>query len=146
MSATIERPAVLESIEEFKSFLKTEAVAGGVPELEMGRVTLALEEVLTNIVYNAYPKNDGRINPRHTIQLACKAQGGQLLMRIVDKGRPYNALGGAAGGEMPGPPGEMAAMGGMGIFLVRKIMEKVQYERIGDFNVLRMLYKSKALR
>ena len=140
MSASIERPATLESIEEFKAFLKQEAVAGGVPELEMGRVALALEEVLSSIVYHAYPKPEGRINPRHTIQLACKAQDGQLLMRIVDKGKPFNALAATTGGM------DMLGGVGMGIFLVRKIMEKVQYERIGDFNVLRLLYKSKAAR
>ncbi|MCA1944345.1 MAG: ATP-binding protein [Desulfovibrio sp.] len=141
MSASIERTASLDSIEEFKAFLKSEAVAGGVPELEMGRVTLALEEVLTSIVYHAYPKADGRINPRHTIQLACKAKDGQLLMRIVDKGKPFNALADAGSGL-----DLLGGGGGMGIYLVRKIMDKVQYERIGDFNVLRLLYTSKAAR
>ncbi|AGW14640.1 ATP-binding protein [Megalodesulfovibrio gigas] len=140
MSASIERPASLDCIEEFKAFLKSEAVAGGVPEIEMGRVALALEEVLTNIVYYAYPKAEGRINPRHTIQLACKASDGQLLMRIVDRGKPFNVLASSSGGL------DMLGGGGMGIYLVRKIMDKVQYERIGDFNVLRLLYKSKAAR
>ena len=140
MSASIERPASLDSIEEFKAFLKTEAVAGGVPESETGRVTLALEEVLTTIVDYAYPKTEGRINPRHTIHLACKARGGQVLMRIVDRGRPFNVLATSSGGL------DMLGGGGMGVYLVRNIMDKVQYERVGDFNVLRLLYKSKAAR
>lgn len=141
MSSTIEHPASHDHIEAFKEFLKQEAMAGGVPEIEMGRVALALEEVLTNIIYHAYPKNDGKVNPKHTIQLACKAKDGQLLMRVVDKGKPYNVLASSAGGL-----DFLGGGGGMGIYLVRKIMEKVQYERIGDFNVLRLLYKSKTAR
>lgn len=92
-------------------------------------VNLALEEAFTNIVNYAFENNDPQ-----EIVVDIKKQDGKLIFVIKDEGRPYDPT------KAPEPdtslPAEDRPIGGLGIFLIRKIMDDVKYQRNGAQNQL----------
>jgi phosphoserine phosphatase RsbU/P len=96
---------------------------------------LALEEILTNIISHGYTDNR-----EHEIKLHLSAQPGEVKAEVEDDGQPFNPL------EAPEPDttkslGERT-LGGLGIHLVRKLMDGLEYKRQGDRNFLTMKKKT----
>ena len=97
-------------------------------------LNLALEEILANIISHGYTDNR-----EHEIEVRLSAQSGEIKAEVEDDGRPFNPL------EAPEPdttkPLEERIVGGLGIHLVRKLMDGLEHERRGDKNLLIMKKK-----
>jgi len=92
---------------------------------------LALEEVFTNIVMHG--SQPGRV-PQVEVSLVLAGDG--LTMTVEDDGPQFDPL------SLP-PPDITAGLedrpvGGLGVFLIRQIMDAVSYQRIGTRNQLRI--------
>ena len=95
------------------------------------RLNLALEEAVSNVIQYAYPKDtDGQVD------IDASLDGKDLSFTVSDRGKPFD-------------PTSLAEVdinvdikerkvGGLGIHIVRKIMDTVRYEREGDRNILTM--------
>ena len=96
-------------------------------------VNLALEEALVNVILYAYP--EGAKGP---ITLTARADAARTHIRfeLRDGGKAYNPL----LNEMPDLTLgiEERPIGGLGIFLIRKMMDELAYDRLGGENVLIM--------
>lgn len=90
-------------------------------------ITLAVGEAIGNVIKHAYNGSAER-----TFSLACSANGTGIEVRIEDQGAPFDPL---ARDSLP--PDEIRP-GGRGIYLMRAIMDEMEYERRGDTNVVRM--------
>lgn len=95
----------------------------------LGRVRLALEEVVTNAITHGFGGSG-----EHVIRIDLSVEGGTLTARVEDDGLAFDPLGQSA-------PDTSASLdergvGGLGIHIVRRLMDDVQYERVGDRNVL----------
>jgi serine/threonine-protein kinase RsbW len=92
-------------------------------------LTLALEEVLTNVIRHGYP--DGG---EHEIAVRLHVAPDAVSAEIEDDGQPFNPL------EAPVPdtttPLAERAVGGLGIHLVRTLMDAVEYRRQDARNLL----------
>jgi serine phosphatase RsbU (regulator of sigma subunit)/anti-sigma regulatory factor (Ser/Thr protein kinase) len=101
-------------------------------------LNLALEETLTNIISYGYLDNR-----EHEIKLRLTAQPGEITAEVEDDGQPFNPL------ESPEPDigkvVEQRPVGGLGIHLVRKLMDTLRYERLGATNRLTMKKKTQEL-
>jgi len=90
---------------------------------------VALDEVLTNIINYGYTDNR-----RHEISIQLNVEDGALVGKIEDDGRPFDPL------KLPEPdvkaPLRERCVGGVGIHLVRKLMNEVSYRRVADRNRL----------
>ncbi len=126
-------PAKLENLETMIQF-----VMAGAKKLEFDKQTLnqlhvAVEEVLVNIINYAYEKQPGEV------EIGYDLDANQLTMRISDKGLPFNPL------DLPAPdinlPIEERPIGGLGIFMMREIMDEVSYERENNRNSLILVKK-----
>lgn len=97
-------------------------------------ITLALEEAVSNIIMYAYPQQE-----KQTILLKATFSNNQLVFFLSDKGVSFNPT------DAPDPDLtssiEDRPIGGLGIFLIRSIMNEVSYQRLGDENQL-MLKKN----
>jgi anti-sigma regulatory factor (Ser/Thr protein kinase) len=97
-------------------------------------VNLVIEEVFTNIVFYAF--NDSR---EHLINIHVVKKDELLTIQIEDQGIPFNPL------EKSEPdldkPISEREVGGLGIHLVKKMMDHIEYSRKGHKNVLK-LYKN----
>lgn len=83
-------------------------------------IRLSCEEIIVNIIRYAYPEQtDGYIG------IGITDSGGELCISIRDGGRPFNPL------ENRLPDTSLALedrdIGGLGIFLVRQMMDKMSY-------------------
>jgi len=98
------------------------------PELVFN-LNLVLEEAVSNIILYAYPKGE-----HENISLTAKKTENQLLFVLTDTGKEFDPT------LMPDADVNLAAedrqIGGLGIFLIRQIMNRVEYQRIDGRNVL----------
>lgn len=84
------------------------------------KLNVALEELLTNTI--SYGFDDGQ---RHEIALEIAVAGDELVAELSDDGRPFDPL------QAPPPdldsPIEERRIGGLGVHLVRTMMDEVTY-------------------
>lgn len=98
------------------------------------QVQLAVEEAVVNVMDYAYPAGT-----RGELTVEVQADDEQLQFVIRDTGIPFDPT------TTPEIDTTLSAkdrpIGGLGIHLVRQIMDDVQYRRIGEFNVLTLIKK-----
>ncbi len=99
-------------------------------------MNLALEEIVTNVI--SYGYDDGA---EHQIVARLSVEGGKWTAEVEDDGKPFNPL------EAPEPNTaqslEERPIGGLGIHLVRKLMDELEYRRNQGKNLLVMRKKLK---
>ena len=92
-------------------------------------LTLVLEEAVVNIINYAYPKED-----HESIYLSAKLYNDSIVLVLTDTGKEFDPT------MAPETDITLSAderpIGGLGIFLIRQIMNEVKYERIEGKNVL----------
>ena len=98
------------------------------PELVFN-LNLVLEEAVSNVILYAYPKEE-----HQTISLISKKKENQLIFVLTDSGKEFDPT------QAPDADITLSAedrpIGGLGIFLIRQIMNTVEYQRIDGKNVL----------
>ena len=100
----------------------------------LARLHVAVEEHLTNIISYGY-----RPGQTGTIKILLAIANPNLRVEIADDARPYNPL--AAPDVDTSVPLEEKPVGGLGVLLIRKSVDKIEYRREGERNVL-VLIKS----
>lgn len=103
------------------------AEQAGFPATMRQEVELAVGEALTNVMRHSYGGETER-----PIELRCALRDGTLEVEIRDDGEPFDCE-----DLSPRPPDELRG-GGRGVFLMREIMDKVEYLRDDNRNLLRM--------
>ena len=125
---TLVLPAVLENLEPMLDFVEKSARAAGFEKEFLGKIRLVCEEALVNIIRYAYPGRQGEM------EVKCGRDAGSFSIQIRDSGVPFNPF------ERPDPdvnkPVEEREIGGLGIFLIKKIMDSWTYRREGDRNIM----------
>jgi len=91
------------------------------------KVGIAVDEIFSNIARYAYYPAVGAAVVRVVV-----ADG--IEIEFEDSGQPYNPL--TASDPDVTLPAEDRPIGGLGIFLVKSLMESVEYRREGDRNIL----------
>lgn len=96
-------------------------------------LNLVLEEVVTNVINYGFPPTE-----EHTFTILADGEvGGVLTLQVVDDGVAFNPLEEAP--EVDITLGvEERPIGGLGIFLVKQIMDEVAYERTDGKNIFTM--------
>src|SRR6185295_7891269 len=97
---------------------------------------VALDEILTNVISYAYA--DGG---EHSIITRFALEQGELTVEVEDGGRPFNPLNAPEADTKQSL--EERPIGGLGIHLVRKLIDELQYRRQNDRNILTMRLKVK---
>ena len=92
---------------------------------------LVLEEMVSNVIFYAYPEGT-----EATIELAAESDGRSLTFLISDRGREFDPTQMECN-DMDVDPAERP-LGGMGIFIVKNIMNHVSYQRLDGRNLLTM--------
>jgi anti-sigma regulatory factor (Ser/Thr protein kinase) len=92
-------------------------------------LNLVLEEAVANVINYAYPKEE-----HQSIYLSAKLQDGSIVFVLTDTGKEFDPT--MAPEADITLSAEERPIGGLGIFLIRQIMNQVKYERIEGKNVL----------
>jgi sigma-B regulation protein RsbU (phosphoserine phosphatase) len=110
-------------------------------------INLALEEAVTNVMLYAYPGRSGQLmveysqtpttNEALTGPTTNDKRPTTLTFTISDSGIPFDPT--AREEVDTSLSAEERPIGGLGIHLVRQIMDEVHYERIDDKNILTLI-------
>ena len=119
----------IEEINHLHTFIEEVGDMVALPMKTVMNLNLVLEEAVTNVIMYAYPKEE-----HEYIHLTAKEQDGKLIFILTDSGKAFDPT------QAPDADITLSAddrqIGGLGIFLIRKIMNEVKYERIEGKNVL----------
>jgi serine/threonine-protein kinase RsbW len=124
-------PADAAQLTVLTSFLREFGRAVALDAAQVGPFELALEEIFMNIVMHGSRPG---IAPR--VEVSLHRDAGSVTMTVEDDGPEFDPL------SLP-PPDVTATLedrrvGGLGVFLVRKMMDTVSYARVAGRNQLRM--------
>lgn len=101
------------------------------PEVSFN-IHLALEEAVTNVIMYAYPQDE-----EHTFTLTMRQIDNRLIFKVIDSGKEFDpTLHPEANVTLSL---EERPIGGLGIFLIRNIMQAVEYRREDGKNILTMV-------
>lgn len=95
------------------------------------QIDLALEEAVTNIIMYAYPEGE-----KGTAELTVEVADGQISATLIDSGTPFNPLQQQEANLDVSL--EERKIGGLGIHLIKEIMDVVEYAYEDGRNVLKM--------
>ncbi len=127
---TIKLPAKLENLGRWRDAVSECARGQGFDQRKIGKIQLALEETLVNICNYAYPGRPG------DVEVSCKQDKHRFIIEIVDSGNPFDVTSLPAP-DLP-PSIEERKIGGLGIFLIKKMVDDVSYRREGNLNILEL--------
>ena len=114
-------------LHEVQDFVRSILEAHGCPSATQMLIEVSLEELFVNIAHYAYPEGDG------WAEIHCGVTDGVAAITLIDGGIPYDPL------AKPDPdvtlPAEDRQIGGLGIYMVKKKMDEMTYERRDGKNV-----------
>jgi len=125
--------ASLDDLERLAAFIDKKLDAAGCPSRERGQIQLAAEEVFVNIANYAYDK--GTVGEA-VVECGVKPVSGGMAATLVfsDRGRAFNPLD-HADPDTEAPLDEREP-GGLGLLIVKKTMDTINYKRKKDINRL----------
>jgi anti-sigma regulatory factor (Ser/Thr protein kinase) len=96
------------------------------------KVTLALEEAVMNVICNAF----AGLPPPHQITVRLNIADGAFAAEVIDNGHPFDPT--AAPEPDLSIPLDERRPGGLGIHLMRAMVDRLHYQRRGGNNILRL--------
>lgn len=123
--------AKVENLYQITDYVEEELEAIGVPLGHITSVCIAIEEVYVNIASYAYKDETGKVD------VEIDTKDSSINIKFFDEGTPYNPL------EKMDPdislPPEKRQQGGLGIYMIKNIMDEVEYEYKDNKNILTMV-------
>jgi len=118
---TITFPAQFEFLDEIREFIAQVAREGGFTEREVYSLQLAADEAASNIIEHAYA---GISNAE--LDVACNMRSDTLVITMRDTGVSFDP----SSVKHPNLHADLSErqIGGLGMYLMRKLMDEVRYE------------------
>lgn len=130
----MEFSAELKRLPEMMEFIQNSAFKAGVTEDKIYKMELASEEALVNIISYAYPEIDKKF-----LIIECQKSGNSRFEIIIrDKGVAFNPIEADIDVNL-NQSIEDRKIGGLGIFMIRKLVDEVSYQRVGEENILKIV-------
>ena len=118
-------------IARFQDQLEALAAQLNLPPTPFHEVQLAVEELLSNIIKHGFDDRG-----EHQIRVRVIAAASEFRIEVEDDGRPFDPL------KHPAPdllqPLDARPVGGLGIHMMRKSMDRLEYRREDGKNILVM--------
>lgn len=124
--------ASTKHLAEVRSFVAAHAEQIGLDQKDVSEIRLAVDEAYTNIIKHAYNNNASM-----KVNIEIGSDKDQLWISLTDEGKSFDP-------NTYHEPDLMKRIkekrrGGMGVYLIRKLMDQVQYNRKGRTNEIRMV-------
>lgn len=125
----------IENLKGVREFIRHSLKNHGVPDLEISEMVLALDEMCSNLMIHAH-----RCNPDDLFELSIQVEKDDpIVFELVDDGTVFDI------NEFTEPSIDnivnQKRKGGLGIRLVKSIMDKVEYQSNKGKNVCRLIKK-----
>ena len=121
-------PASDDRLYEVQDFVNAELEENDCPTTTQLLIEISLEELFVNISHYAYPEGNG------WAEIHVGVEDGVMELTLIDGGIPFDPL------AKPDPDVTLMAedrqIGGLGIYMVKKKMDAMEYQRKDDKNIL----------
>ncbi|MEA3210197.1 MAG: serine/threonine-protein kinase RsbW [Chthoniobacter sp.] len=128
---TVRLPADVKEIERLNRLVRQFGELHELPLRTLYGMNLALDEAVTNVILYGFDNPAGQ-----EVKVCVEVADSEVRGEVTDAGREFNPL------TVPPPnlaaPLEERELGGLGIHLLRSLMDKVTYRRENAKNVLTM--------
>jgi serine/threonine-protein kinase RsbW len=126
--------ATTENIAHVRNFVANHASQCGFTHEDTDSIRLAVDEAYTNVIKHAYDFDDSKMV---NVKVMCGDNGFHIV--ISDHGRSYNP-------DLYKEPNieeriKLRKRGGVGVFLIQKLMDQVEYRKVGTLNEIVMTKK-----
>ena len=127
--------ATLENIPVVAAFLDGQMEAAGCTPKARMQMDLAVDELFGNIAHYAYGAGRGKAD----VRVEVSGEPAAATITFTDRGMPYDPL----AKEDPDVtlPADKREIGGLGIFMTKKMMDSVRYEYRDGRNILTLKKK-----
>jgi len=127
----LEIPADENNLSEVRDFIAEVCLKAGFSKRETNNTKLAMDEACTNIIKHAYRDEIG------TIRIDVQAEPGKVEINIFDRGKPFDW----SGVKDPDLQRyvEIGKKGGLGIYLMNRLMDDLDYQASESGNRLYMV-------
>lgn len=102
------------------------AAVQGMSDADLHRLEVSVDEVISNVVCHAYSRD---CNKRFRVT-AERSESDELIVRVYDNGEGFCLE--AVPAPDPNIPISEMQIGGLGLFLVQKMMDRIHYERTAE--------------
>jgi serine/threonine-protein kinase RsbW len=130
-SISVRLPIDLREIERLNKLVRQFGDLHEVPSRALYALNLALDEVVTNVVRHGFDDPAGQ-----ELLAEVTVHDNELTTVVSDPGRAFNPLD-VAPPDLTAPLAERS-LGGLGVHLIRSLMDSVEYRRDNGKNVLTM--------
>ncbi len=125
-------PATIENVEKVTNFVNEELEKIKCPPKAKAEIDIAIDELFSNIANYAYNPEIGKATVKFEVQDNPQA----VIITFMDNGKPFDPL-------LKADPNiklavEERDIGGLGIFMVKKSMDSVEYEYKDNHNILKI--------
>lgn len=121
-----------ERLIEVREFISTAAREFGFTDEETSKIALAIDEACTNVIKHAY-----NFDPAKEITIAVNRGNGRFEVEISDNGKQFDP-GGISSPDMKEYLSHFRR-GGLGVYLMKSLMDKVEYNITPDRNQVRLI-------
>lgn len=126
-------PAELTSLEAIRRFIAEACDAAGLDGTAAYNLTLAVDEIVTNIILYGYADH----GPGAEVRLEAEVAATELRLVIEDRGIPYDPTTRVMAEGESEKPLEERDIGGWGVYLALNSVDRFEYERNGERNINR---------
>jgi serine/threonine-protein kinase RsbW len=132
---TIILPARLSNLDKFVTPVSDWLRSQGLSQPQTFKIELALEEALVNVCRYAYRQEEGLVEVR------CQGMDDhRYMIEIIDSGIPFDVC------AYPTPELNVCVadrkIGGLGVHLMRRMVDQITYRREGNQNILGLLFRT----
>lgn|SRR5574341_848158 len=129
---TLNFPAKFEYLDKIRDYVGKQAQAAGFSDKAVYAVQLATDEAASNIIEHAYQGI-----PNGLIELTCEFNGNRLIVTLLDHGKPFDP----SKVDEPDVKADLSErkIGGLGIYLMHKLMDEVRYKTTAAGNILTLV-------
>lgn len=120
------------SLEKLASDIEAYSRKNHIPEAATYALNLCLDELLTNII--SYGRKDNAQDSQ--IEMDLSSSNNQVIATMRDAGVPFNPLENCPTSPDTHSPIEERPIGGLGVYFLEQYMDKVEYKRENNQNVI----------
>ena len=122
------------NLKKIRSFVSNVLDQYGIPDKDINLLVVAVDEVCSNLIIHSH-----KCDRSKNIEVRIKKKNGAFTFEIIDSEELYDI------NQHNAPTIEQIVeskrMGGIGLILVKRIMDQIQVEKRGNMNICRLVKK-----
>ncbi len=115
-----------EGLDAVQNFIAAWAEENGVSMGVSTKLAICTDEIVSNVIY---------YSGAASLDVDCSMKGSEIVVKFMDDGKAFDPLKDAKEPDITASV-EEREIGGLGIFMVKKMMKSLMYERDGEKNIL----------